>query len=97
MPRGVLNRYRTRMMTADDTFEEPSPKWSRFYAKHGWATPVPAEPLAPPRPAMPKPPAEMTRQELLEVAEEKGVELPSGYVPKAELVELVENVDEDSD
>jgi hypothetical protein len=44
---------------------------------------------------MAKPPAEMTRQELLEVAEEKGVELPAGYVPKADLVELVEKADAD--
>jgi hypothetical protein len=38
------------MMTAEgDTFEEPSPKWSRFYAHHGWATAVPDEPPPEPR------------------------------------------------
>jgi hypothetical protein len=42
-----------------------------------------------------KPPAEMTRQELIEVAEERGVDLPAGYVAKAELVELVEKADEE--
>lgn len=52
MPRGVLNRYRTRMLTAEgdtNTFEERSPKWRNFYAQQGWAHAVPDEPAPAPR------------------------------------------------
>ena len=109
MPRGVLQRYRTRMMTAEgDTFEEPSPKWSGFYARHGWATMVPDEPAPAPAPrrrgrppkAAPSgaaPLEEKTVPELRELAEEKGVDLPGGYVRKDELVELVGGADDEDD
>lgn len=115
MPRGVLQRYRTRMMTAEgDTFDEPSPKWSRFYAQHGWAHEVSDEPAPAPRkrgrPPKAQPPEaaggsvkaneyappleDKTVSELREMAEDKGVDLPSGYVRKDELVEMLEETGE---
>lgn len=120
MPRGVLQRYRTRMMAADgDTFEEPARRWQQFYTTQGWASevrdePAPSAPRRRGRPpknrtpetepaapatadAQPEPQAEpqqasdpfehKTVSELREMAEQRGVELQSGYVPRDELIE----------
>src|SRR5690606_32774768 len=75
MPRGGLNRYRTRMLTAD-TFVETSPKWSRFYVKPGWATEVVAEPEPAPgrRGRSGKAEVEAPAEEAAPVAEEQEVE-----------------------
>lgn len=98
MPRGVLQRYRTRMMTADGTFDEPSTKWSRFYAQHGWAVVVPDEP-APKRVERPERPApssaadplsDKTVSELRDMAAGLGLELPSGYVKRDELLDALQ-------
>lgn len=39
--------------------------------------------------------AEPTRKELLELAEERGIELPSGYVSRDKLAELIKNAEQD--
>ncbi|HXV28717.1 MAG TPA: Rho termination factor N-terminal domain-containing protein [Sinorhizobium sp.] len=109
MPRGVLNRYRTRMLTADPAvFEERSPKWSGFYRTHGWATDVADEPVPAPRRRGRPPKAAGTAQsvqsdeyqektvaELREEAAALGVELPSGYVKKDDLLEIVKDAETD--
>lgn len=113
MPRGVLARYRTRMLTADPaTFNERSPKWRDFYLRHGWATPVVDEPVPaaaprrrgrPPKAAAAAPPAkpdeyqEKTVAELREEAETRGVELPSGYIKRDELIDLVKEAEDQGD
>lgn len=58
-----------------------------------------AAPVEPEAPAKPEDPnrhefEHMTVPDLREMAEEKGVELPTGYVRKDELVELLEQTDE---
>lgn len=110
MPRGVLNRYRTRMLVSEgNTFEERSPKWTNFYVHQGWAVPIANEP-APPRrsqtvkasqpadePGEPEPTPKadeydlemLTNDELRTMAEQRGHELPNGYVKNADLVELL--------
>lgn len=63
MPRGVLQRYRTRMMTAEGTtFEEPSPKWARFYTQHGWASEAQDVAPAPSSPRRGRPPKSADRE-----------------------------------
>lgn len=110
MPRGVLARYSTRMLTADPAvFEERSPKWSGFYRQHGWATDVVEEAAPAPRRRGRSPKAaaaaapavkadeyqDKTVAELREEAAALGVELPSSYVKKDELVEIVKDAETD--
>ena len=95
-------RYLNRMLQVGDEFE-PLPgdvRWATSRGRAVAATDEPARrsPGRPPKAKEPEPDptpaeepwaAEPTRSELLARAEELGVELPSGYVDKATLAELI--------
>jgi hypothetical protein len=97
MPEHMRKRmsYRTRMLSSDgDVLLSPSD--AAFFRRMGWAE-DPA-PKAPPQEQAPEP----TRAELMALAEERGLELPAGYVRKDTLVELLavadaEPVEDDGD
>lgn len=96
--------YMTRRLLADDGTFEASPNEVRLFSKARWAELVQDDP-APrrrgrPRKAQPEPEPtleEKTVPELREMAEDRGVDLPSGYVKKDELVEKISEAEGEDD
>ena len=100
---GVGRLYLTRQMIAGDEVEiEPQcvdAARALGYVEDLEQVPPPrgTMQLARPGATKEKAPKDMTRPELLAMAEEKGIDLPGGYVPKDDLVELVEKADDGDD
>ena len=103
MPPKLRQRYMTRRLVAGDVFEA-SPNEVRLFMKAKWADIASDEPAPvakrrgrPPKVAAPEPEPfeDKTVPELREMAEERGVDLPSGYVRKEELVERISEADDD--
>lgn len=104
---GRRNLYLTRQMWADDQHAFIESACSEAAKALGYAEDPQAEPAPVPpqqqraqrrrgRPRRAPAPLETkTVPELREMAEEKGVELPSRYVKKDELVDIVEDADTD--
>lgn len=69
--------YRTRMMTADGSIEM-APRDAQFFRLMGWAEEA-AEVPAP----------EPTQAELRKQAEDLGIKMPTGYVRKDVLAEMI--------
>jgi hypothetical protein len=92
-------RYATRNMMAGDEFEVTDGVARILKATkkvEDVPQPEPARRGRPPKAAAPEPEPEPeeqlpepTREELLSIAEARGIELPSGYVRKDELIDLI--------
>jgi hypothetical protein len=82
----VLARYRTRMLTAEGTttFDEPSPRWARFYAQHGWAAEASQDAPQPPPRRRGRPPKAMTEPEPEPTAPEPAAPEPEPSAPEPE-------------
>lgn len=84
--------YRTRRLLPGDEFEA-TPRWAKCFKGVRRAKDAPPAPVVEAPPMVETEPVlgieGMTRDELLDLAKERGVELPNGYVRRDELLALL--------